>query len=357
MNDHKIEAYRTSQGVRIYRIPLHLFPGLDGYVHLVCVMEIRALIDAGSGFGNSNEQLEAGLATIEQKFGEAASWDDITHILISHGHIDHFGGLPFVQERCRAPVGIHELDRRILIDYEGRLSIVAQRLCEFLVEAGVSKAQQEQLMDLYLLNKHLFRSVPIDFTYNQGGMQIGPIEVIHTPGHCPGHVVFLIDDILLSNDHVLKDTSPHQAPERLSLNTGLGHYLVSLEKVRPLSPFVSTVLGGHEGPFENLEKRILEIQSLHEERLACVLEISQCPKTLAQISEELFPDVNGYHELLAIEEAGAHVEYLEQRGYLRIVNMDEIRLNNNDPIQYQRREATLFPGIILNSGLAKVRRR
>jgi glyoxylase-like metal-dependent hydrolase (beta-lactamase superfamily II) len=357
MNEQRIEAHRTSKGVRIYRIPLHLFPGLDGYVHLVCAMEIRALIDVGSGFGSSNEQLEAGLATIEQKFEEAVRWDDITHILISHGHIDHFGGLPFVQERCRAPVGIHELDRRILIDYEERLSIVAKRLRDFLVDAGVSEVQQEQLMDLYLLNKHLFKSVPIDFTYNQEGMQIGPIEVIHTPGHCPGHVVFLIDDILLSNDHVLKDTSPHQAPERLTLNTGLDHYLVSLEKIRPLSPYVSIVLGGHEGPFENLEKRILEIESLHEERLARVLEISQRPRTLSQISEELFPDVKGYHELLAIEEAGAHVEYLEQRGYLRVVNMDEIRLHKNDPIQYLRREATLFPGIILNSGLAKVRRR
>jgi glyoxylase-like metal-dependent hydrolase (beta-lactamase superfamily II) len=357
MNEQRIEAHRTSKGVRIYRIPLQLFPGLDGYVHLVCALEIRALIDVGSGFGSSNEQLEAGLATIEQKFEEAVRWDDITHILISHGHIDHFGGLPFVQERCRAPVGIHELDRRILIDYEERLSIVAKRLRDFLVDAGVSEVQQEQLMDLYLLNKHLFKSVPIDFTYNQEGMQIGPIEVIHTPGHCPGHVVFLIDDILLSNDHVLKDTSPHQAPERLTLNTGLDHYLVSLEKIKPLSPYVSIVLGGHEGPFENLEKRILEIESLHEERLARVLEISQRPRTLSQISEELFPDVKGYHELLAIEEAGAHVEYLEQRGYLRVVNMDEIRVHKKDPIQYLRREATLFPGIILNSGLAKVRRR
>jgi len=327
MNERVIEAHRTSEGVRIYRIPLDLFPSLEGYAHLVCDAETRALIDVGSGFGNCNDQLEAGLAAIEQKFGELASWDDITHILISHGHIDHFGGLPYVQDRCQAPVGIHELDRRILIGYEERLNIVAQRLRDFLLDAGVSKGQQRHLMDLYLLNKHLFNSVPIDFTYDIKGMRIGPIHIIHTPGHCPGHVVFLIDDILLSSDHVLKNTSPHQAPEQLTLNTGLGHYLDSLEKIRPLSQIVKVVLGGHEGSFKNLEDRILEIESLHEARLAQVLELLHSPKTVAEISEELFPVVEGYHELLAIEEAAAHVEYLEQRGYLSVKILMKLEYN------------------------------
>jgi len=357
MNERVITAHRTSKGVRIYRIPLDLFPGLEGYTHMVCDAETRALIDVGSGFGNSNDQLEAGLAAIERKFGESASWDDITHILISHGHIDHFGGLPFVQDHCRAPVGIHELDRRVLIGYEERLNIVAQRLRDFLLDAGVSKEQQARLMDLYLLNKYLFKSVPIDFTYDAKGMQIGPIQIIHTPGHCPGHVVFLIDDILLSSDHVLKETSPHQAPEQLTLNTGLGHYLDSLEKIRPLSEIVRVVLGGHEGPFENLEDRILEIESLHEARLSQVLELLHSPKTVAEISEELFPVVEGYHELLAIEETAAHVEYLEQRGYLSVENINEIGIQRSVPIRYFQREAVPFPGIVLNYGVAKVKRR
>jgi glyoxylase-like metal-dependent hydrolase (beta-lactamase superfamily II) len=357
MNEGGIEAHRTSKGVRIYRIPLELFPEFTGFAHLVCDKEIRALIDVGSGFGKSNEQLEAGLATIERKFGENVSWEQITHVLISHGHIDHFGGLPFVQEHCQAPVGIHELDRRILIGYEERLTIVAQRLREFLLIAGVSKVQQEHLMDLYLLNKYLFKSVSIDFTYDMKEMEIGPIQVIHTPGHCPGQVVFLIDDFLMSSDHVLKETSPHQAPETLTLNTGLGHYLASLEKIRPLSQMVSVVLGGHEGPFDNLEERIVEIEELHNSRLSQVWDLLQQPKTLVEISDKLFPTVDGYHELLAIEEAGAHVEYLEQRGYLGVENVDEIENQRSVPIRYLQRDAVPFTGIVLNGGLDDVIRR
>ena len=41
--------------------------------------------------------------------------------------------------------------------------------------------------------------------------------------------------------------------------------------------------------------------------------------------------------LLAIEEAGAHVEYLHQRGLLRIVNVDELETNDGPVVaRYQR---------------------
>ena len=67
------------------------------------------------------------------------------------------------------------------------------------------------------------------------------------------------------------------------------------------------------------------------------LEFLTKPHTIAEVSEELFGSVNGYNVLLAIEEAGAHVEYLHQRGRLRIVNVDEME-SNNDPVVscYQR---------------------
>ncbi|MCX6036855.1 MAG: hypothetical protein NTW99_02970, partial [Chloroflexi bacterium] len=59
--------------------------------------------------------------------------------------------------------------------------------------------------------------------------------------------------------------------------------------------------------------------------------------TIAEVSEELFGGVNGYNVLLAIEEAGAHVEYLHQRGLLRIVNVGELESNNGPVVtRYQR---------------------
>jgi glyoxylase-like metal-dependent hydrolase (beta-lactamase superfamily II) len=357
MKKSEIEVYHSSSGSRIYRIPLDLFPGLKGFAHLLCKEEIVALIDVGSGFGESNRQLESGLQEIQDAYSERADWGSITHILISHAHIDHFGGLPYVQERCQAPVGIHELDRPILIRYEDRLGIIAQELQAFLIQAGISQARQNNLMDLYLLNKHLFQSVPLNFTFNEVGMRIGPISILHVPGHCPGQVVFIVDDILLSSDHVLQNTSPHQAPEQLALNTGLGHYLESLEKIRPLSSSIKWVLGGHEAPFHDLETRIEDIKRLHQERLAQILDYLDEPRTIAEVSDWLFPDVHGYHELLAIEETAAHIEFLFQRGYVFIENVDQMEQGSSEPFRYLQEKNIVKPRFTSNEPVLEHKRR
>ena len=125
-------------------------------------------------------------------------------------------------------MGVHELDLRVLTNYEQRVTVIAHRLREFLAEAGVCAEEREAIMSLYLINKQLFASMPVDFTYEAIGMSLGPLQMLHVPGHCPGQVVIRVDDILLSADHVLQEISPHQSPERLSQNTGLGHYLQSL---------------------------------------------------------------------------------------------------------------------------------
>ncbi|HEY47546.1 MAG TPA: MBL fold metallo-hydrolase [Anaerolineae bacterium] len=331
-----IEFFQSNAGARIYRIPLELFPILSGYAHLVFIDDIVALIDVGSGFGDCNAQLEAGMDELRTSYGERANWEDIHYVLITHGHVDHFGGLRYVRERTQAEIGIHELDLPVLANYEERLKIVENRLRAFLVEAGVESQKREGIMILYMLNKQLYSSLPPDFTYDAEGMRVGPFLITHVPGHCPGHVVIQVNDVLFSGDHILKKTSPHQAPESLSLYTGLGHYLESLRHVRRIAGGIRLTLGGHEGPIDDLEGRIQEIEALHLDRLEQVLELSNEPMTIAQISQALFPGVEGYHELLAIEETGAHVEYLSQRGYLNIDNIDGLDFESPAPIRYIR---------------------
>jgi hypothetical protein len=59
-----------------------------------------------------------------------------------------------------------------------------------------------------------------------------------------------------------------------------------------------------------------------------------------QVSQALFGEVHGYNVLLALEETGAHVEYLAQRGRLRIANLEEVE-GNHSPValRYQRADA------------------
>ncbi len=57
---------------------------------------------------------------------------------------------------------------------------------------------------------------------------------------------------------------------------------------------------------------------------------------LSQISYELFNRLSGYNALLGLEEAGAHVEYLYQRGLLAVANLDELEKTENPAIYYKR---------------------
>ena len=334
-----VQRFETDHGARVYRLPLEVFPGFWGFAHLVLSNGFRALVDCGSGLDSSNAGLEHGLSAVCDAYGEDAGWQRLTHVLITHGHIDHFGGLPFVRSRTDAPVGVHELDRRVLTRYEERVRLVTHRLRAFLVEAGVDPEQQAAVLELYRVHKQLFTSVPVDLTYEAEGMQVGPMALTHVPGHCPGQVVMQIDDILLAGDHVLSDISPHQSPESLSDNTGLGHYLESLERIRPLSSRVRWTLGGHQNPVRDLAARLDAIRIVHRQRLQAVLDLLTEPRTISEITARLFPEVRGYNVLLALEETGAHVEYLAQRAQIGWENLEATDGGCPVPLRYVRADA------------------
>jgi len=334
---YTFQTFESSGGATIFRIPMKVFPDLWAYAYLVLVDGFIVLIDTGSGFGDSNAHLEAGFNQATRAAGRMIRIEDLTHILITHGHIDHFGGLGFLRERTKALIGIHELDLGNLTCYEERVVIAENRLKAYLVEAGVPEDQREGILNMYRLNKMLSHSVRVDFTYEAKGMRLGSFDMLHVPGHCAGHVVIRLHNLLFSGDHVLGRISPHQSPERLTLYTGLGHYLDSLAVLEKWAGGSPLTLAGHDDPIPDLPRRLAEIRQGHAARLKLVLEFLVVPHTIAEVSKQLFGSVNGYNTLLAIEEAGAHVEYLHQRGLLRIVNVDELESNDGPVVVRYRR--------------------
>ncbi|MBC8508327.1 MAG: MBL fold metallo-hydrolase [Anaerolineales bacterium] len=322
--NHEVQIFESREGARIAQLPLNAFPDFWVYAYLVLVDDICVLIDTGSGFHENNQHLEEGFRDAGDLLGEPIEFSDLTHVLITHGHIDHYGGLPFVRQKSKALIGVHELDQHNLTHTEERLAITATRLERYLAEAGLGTETSQELVQIYKMTKLNYQPQKVDFTYEAVDMQLGPLTMLHVPGHCAGQVVIRLHDVLFSGDHVLSKISPHQAPERLSLFTGLNHYLQSLEATQSWSEGIQLSLGGHNPPVTDLKQRIREIQDIHKERLAEFLEILKEPHTIAEISKTYFGETHGYNIILALEEAGAHIEYLYERGQLEIANLDEV---------------------------------
>jgi len=330
-----LQRFETGAGRVIFSFPARSFPTLTNNIYVIDDGEQYVLIDTGSGMERPNADLLAGFTAIGEHLGRPFSPADIGTILITHGHIDHFGGLPFLRQYTTAPAGVHVLDRRVLSNHEERMVFAYRRLETFLEGAGVPAEERVVLMSVYLFSKTYYRSTPVQFLLEEGRPTVGGFGVFHVPGHCPGQVCLLVDDVLLTADQVLSRITPHQAPESITLNMGLGHYLDSLDKVAAL-PGVRLGLGGHEDPIDDVPGRVAAIRAAHDERLGKIMDICRAPQSIAAISRALFGHVDSYHVLLALEETGAHVEYLHQRGELMAANLEEIEATSRPVVQYVR---------------------
>ncbi len=331
-----VQPFITTSGVRIYRIPLVLFPNnFLGYSYLLLNAGPPTLVDTGSGMGQSNDDLLRGLRAVRDDFGEAFQLTDIERIIITHGHIDHFGGVAFMVEQTGAEVGIHPLDRRILMAYEERLAIATKDLRFYLEQAGMDEAECRKMIGHYSFFKSHVQSLNVNFTIDED-IELEEMRFIHAPGHCSGQVCILLGDTMLCADHILSQTTPHQAPESITHYTGLGHYLDSLNKVKKVEG-IKLALGGHEDPIHDMYNRIDAIYASHQRKLNRIIDIIKAtgePQTIKTITQMMYPHVENYETLLALEEAGAHIEYLYERGYLSVANLDQIEKEENPAVYY-----------------------
>lgn len=332
----KIERFETKAGIRIYRIPMLVFPnGFIGYSYVVLNAGRPTLIDAGSGLDTSNADLLKGIEAIRDDFGEKFNLTDIDHLIITHGHIDHFGGAAFMVEQTGAKIGIHELDRRVLTNYEERVVMATKDLRVYMERAGVPEEQRSTMIDMYGFAKKHVKSLEVDFSIDEDVMFEG-MQFIHVPGHCPGQVCIIMGEVMITADHILAKTTPHQAPESVTHYTGLGHYRDSLRKIAKVDG-IELGLGGHEEPIYDFYGRIKEIMQSHDRKLNRVADIIkgfERPCTIQEITQAMYPDKSGYDVLLALEEAGAHIEYLYQHGMLTVANLDEVEQENNPALKY-----------------------
>lgn len=100
-------------------------------------------------------------------------------VLATHGHADHIGSAPGVCGED-VPLYIHQADERALTDQQGWGA-------GFPAEVNFRPAEVRTVTDGDVLDFAGFR-----------------IEVVHTPGHTPGHVCYRTDGLVFSGDLVFR---------------------------------------------------------------------------------------------------------------------------------------------------------
>lgn len=326
-----VRQFATSGGASIYMMQVETFPDHVNNVYLIREGGRSTLYDCGSQTHLSAGDLRRADLVLKQIFGDEEGLDGVRDVVISHGHIDHFGGVGAWVGR--ATIHVHEFDARVLTRFEERIVTAAMQVRVFLERAGLDEPTRHELEQMYVFTKQLFASVPVDRLLVDGS-RVNDYVAHHAPGHCPGQICLQVHDVLLTADHILPRITPHQSPESITPWTGLDHYFISLEKFRHLGG-IDFALPGHEEPILRLQQRIVEIVEFHRARLDKVRELCREPRTIAELSAELFGAQQGYGRLLALEEAAAHAEYLARRGTLEIANLDELVKNQNPILRYK----------------------
>jgi glyoxylase-like metal-dependent hydrolase (beta-lactamase superfamily II) len=321
-------AFETTGRTKIHRIPVEAFPNFWAHVYLVQKEEYCVLIDTGSGSDTSHENLLSGF----RQAGIQPS--DLTHILLTHAHIDHFGGLSKLHPITGARIGCHELDLQTIAHHEARLALIGRRLASFLAETGLAEETCEQVLSIYRFSKAIYQSVPVDLTFEAMGMQLGPFEFIHLPGHCPGHVAIRVDDVAFCGDMVVEGFTPHLSPESINPYSGLDHYLESLARLQRWAKDTPTILNGHDEVISDLPAQIELTKQNILRRMGKAVEALRDALTINEVCRAVYGETGGYNQLLVIEKTGAYLEYLYEHGIIVIANPG--RVERGEPPRYKR---------------------
>lgn len=207
---------------------------------------------------------------------------EIDHVLVTHTHPDHVGGVAHYADACDATVWARAGRERRFVDATG---------------------------------------VEPDRTF-RGGTRVGPFTVVETPGHAPDHVALERGEDLMTGDLVVAGGSVVVAGRRADGGeadhpaTGEGDvraYLTSLRRLHARNP--DTLYPGHgpaiDDPRAEL-RRLVDHRHTREGRVADA--VRSGARTLAAVTDAAYDkDVSDVRPL-AEATVAAHLEKLDAEG-------------------------------------------
>lgn len=215
----------------------------------------------------------------------------LTAILLTHTHRDHSAAAAGLAQRYSVPLwfgGRHRLSRPLRRFERNPI----KRSCDW-----------NLIPDRTLVDGE---------TITAGDMAV----MVHTtPGHCANHLAFGLPeaDILLSGDHVMGWNSTLVAVP----DGSMADYFASLEKVIAL-PY-RHYHPAHGGPIANgpAHAEALKVHR-HMRNGQLLAAVGNGAKTLGAVVRAIYPTQPARIRLAARMTMAAHVEYLEERGALKV---------------------------------------
>jgi glyoxylase-like metal-dependent hydrolase (beta-lactamase superfamily II) len=136
----------------------------DAAIYLICFDGRAAIVDAGCG--GRADQLEANI------LGCGVSPEQVDYLLLTHCHFDHAGGAEEVRTRFKCAIVAHEEDAGAL-------------------ETGNSLLTAANWYGTTL--RPLTVDIKLSGSRNRIVLGTRQVTAIHTPGHTPGSVVYLVE--------------------------------------------------------------------------------------------------------------------------------------------------------------------
>jgi glyoxylase-like metal-dependent hydrolase (beta-lactamase superfamily II) len=306
----------------VYRIPVPIpFRQAGGPVNVYVIEEEHGfmLFDAGLGTEQAEAALAAGLARTGHRF------EAVNRIILSHGHIDHFGAAAWIQERAghAVPVLIHEADANKVLESGADWPALIQENQEYLSKLGAPLDLLEETAAAIGRNAGLGRRLP-EVTLLQPGEKLQfkyvTLEVLHMPGHTSGLCCLYERDhrLLFSGDHLLERVSPNPLIDlkqngELPTLKPLITYFESLNRIRAMD--IDFVLPGHAAPFAEPRNIIESLSTFYERRQSKILDVlGRRSLTAFEVMNELFPSSSAFELILALSETLGNLEVLEAKG-------------------------------------------
>jgi len=319
-----IRPFPTFEGIHTVAIP---FPNDS---HLISA-NLYALGNGPVTLIDTGPKFPGMLETITERLkGAGIKICDIERIIITHGHIDHFGLAASIQNQIEYKVQcyIHPEDQWRLSPQNIQNGLWSQEADDFITRVGIPTGKLKAIKARFAFFKTLCDPVENLSLMEDGDIFSGDgyrLEVVHTPGHTPGSCCLFESNhrILFSGDHVIKHITPNPLVEldrsklRNPAYQSLRAYLDSLEKIEKLD--VRWVFPGHGEHMDALKEIITSYRAHHKERKELVLRaIRQKSRSVYALIEEIFPSISDAELFLASSDIYAHLEILVGDGLITI---------------------------------------